>query len=95
MIVQIPVINLESESIEGIVTAFYNSVIIGEGSVATISMSETTIVSITLDPFLSGIHPLLFTLYIPYDMDESNNSIVDSVFVSYIYGSAFINELLG
>ena len=48
----------------------------------------------TLQPLLSGIHPLTVLLDIPKDTNPENDVTLDTVNVSYTFESVMINEFL-
>jgi len=57
-------------------------------------LGDTTLVPITLEPFLSGIHEISITLELPGDEDFTDNSSADTIHVRYPFGTLLINEFM-
>ena len=76
------------------VKVFSQGDLIHSAPVSAIALAETTEVSFTIPPFGSGIHPLLFQLYLPGDQDMSDNEFADTLKVRFLPGVVRINEFM-
>lgn len=91
----IPLTNHGSEKISGILNIFdTNNTSVASRTVTDIARRDTVNFVFEFQPMASGIHPLTFILEIADDSNSSNNTVIDTVFVSYKFGDILINEFL-
>ena len=90
----IPITNVGLSTILGIISIEDNDEEISTSSIPSVSSGDTTFVDVTLQPLLSGIHPLTVLLDIPKDTNPENDVTLDTVKVSYTFESVMINEFL-
>lgn len=75
-------------------SVYWNASLLDQVTVPSLAMAETTLVSVTLAPFPSGIQPLLFQLEVPGDLNTANNSQIDTLRVRYPFGTVQLNEFM-
>ena len=91
----VPITNHGSESISGILNIFdENNISVASSAVTNLARRDTNNIVFELPPLTSGIHPLSFRLDINEDGNTTDNSAVDTVFISYTFGDVLINEFL-
>lgn len=91
----VPITNHGAEPISGSLNIYNdNNSIISTTDFVNIARRDTTTLTFDLPAMSSGIHPLQFSLEVVDDGNLDNNIVLDSIFVSYDFGTVLINEFL-
>ncbi|MDP7071359.1 MAG: lamin tail domain-containing protein, partial [Candidatus Marinimicrobia bacterium] len=90
----IPVRNDGLQQISGNVIISENFNEIGMGSFANLSSFDTSLISVAVPPFESGESFVSITLSVIGDMDSTDNSAEDTVYVRFPFETVQINEFM-
>jgi len=93
VILNVPILNKGTSIFNGTVSVS-SSQGLYESPMTSGGLGDTTLVPITLEPFLSGIHEISITLELPGDEDFTNNTSADTIHVRYPFGTFLINEFM-
>lgn len=90
----IPVRNSGLQTISGTVSVTKNNSELGMGSFSSLAKFDTSLVSVSIAPLVSGASILSFELAVSGDMDSTDNSATDTVEISFPFGTMQINEFM-
>ncbi|MBT3216855.1 MAG: lamin tail domain-containing protein [Candidatus Marinimicrobia bacterium] len=90
----IPVLNSGLQNISGTVSITKDDSQIGGGSFSSLAKFDTTIVTVSIEPMNSGKSVVTIELIVSNDLDSTDNLMVDTINVSYPFGTIQINEFM-
>lgn len=90
----LPITNHGTQPISGNVTVYEIDSAIGSVNFIDIARRDTSILQISLPAMNAGIHPLQIKMGVVEDQNLENNTVADTILISYEFGSVLINEFL-
>lgn len=91
----IPITNHGADPLSGILNIYdEDNIIIQSATVSNIARRDTANFTFDLPAIPSGIHPIQIYLDVNDDSNVSNNTVADTIFVSYDFGAVLFNEFL-
>ncbi|MBL7014012.1 MAG: lamin tail domain-containing protein [Candidatus Marinimicrobia bacterium] len=93
-LINVPVVNSGVNIFSGSVQIEHNDVNLSVSNFVSGALAETTMVSLPMPGFESGIHTLEISLIISEDSNLNDNTIIDTLLVRYGFNDISINEFM-